>query len=138
MDRVANEVAKGNFQARVEGVRSRDEIGELARRMNDMVVGLNERFQLAKFVSGGTLAAIRVPTTRESGWAASGGASPCVFCDIRGYTAFAERHDPEVVVEVLNLYFQHLAELVVSTMAATSTNMSATRSSRSSRARTWS
>ena len=55
IDRVAKEVAQGNFQARVEGVRSRDEIGDLARRMNDMVVGLNERFQLAKFVSSGTL-----------------------------------------------------------------------------------
>jgi adenylate cyclase len=36
-----------------------------------------------------------------------------VFCDIRGYTAFAERHDPETVVQVLNLYFQNLSELVV-------------------------
>ena len=34
IDRVANEVAKGNFQARVEGVRTRDEIGDLARHMN--------------------------------------------------------------------------------------------------------
>ena len=39
IDRVAKEVAQGNFQARVEGVRTRDEIGDLARRMNDMVVG---------------------------------------------------------------------------------------------------
>ena len=51
IDRVAGEVAKGNFQARVTGVRSHDEIGELARRMDDMVVGLNERFHLQKFVS---------------------------------------------------------------------------------------
>ena len=35
-----------------------------------------------------------------------------LFCDIRGYTAFAERHDPEAVVEVLNLYFQHQADIV--------------------------
>ena len=35
-----------------------------------------------------------------------------LFSDIRGYTAFSERVDPEVVVEMLNLYFQHQAEIV--------------------------
>jgi adenylate cyclase len=112
MERVANEVAQGNFQARVEGVRSRDEIGDLARRMNDMVVGLNERFQLAKFVSSGTLAAIRLSDHQGVRLGGERRLVTMVFCDIRGYTAFAERHDPEVVVEVLNLYFQHLADLV--------------------------
>jgi adenylate cyclase len=114
IDRVAKEVAQGNFQARVEGVRTRDEIGDLARRMNDMVVGLNERFQLAKFVSSGTLTAIK---SADQEGIRLGGVRRLVtmlFCDTRGYTAFAERHDPEVVVEVLNLYFQHLSELVVS------------------------
>src|SRR5690606_33911915 len=113
IDRVANEVAKGNFQARVEGVRSRDEIGDLARRMNDMVVGLNERFQLAKFVSSGTLAAIKLSDHQGVRLGGERRLVTMLFCDIRGYTAFAERDDPEVVVEVLNLYFQHLAELVV-------------------------
>jgi adenylate cyclase len=112
IDRVADEVAQGNFQARVEGVRSRDEIGDLARRMNDMVVGLNERFQLAKFVSGGTLTAIKRSDHEGVRLGGERRLVTMVFCDIRGYTAFAERHDPEVVVEVLNLYFQHLAELV--------------------------
>ncbi|HYZ26550.1 MAG TPA: adenylate/guanylate cyclase domain-containing protein [Geminicoccaceae bacterium] len=114
IERVASEVAQGNFRARVEGVRSRDEIGDLAKRMNDMVVGLNERFQLAKFVSGGTLAAIKLSDYQGVRLGGERRLVTMVFCDIRGYTAFAERHDPEVVVEVLNLYFQHLAELVVS------------------------
>jgi adenylate cyclase len=113
IDRVAKEVAEGNFQARVEGVRSRDEIGDLARRMNEMVVGLNERFQLAKFVSGGTLAAIKLADHEGVRLGGERRLVTMVFCDIRGYTAFAERHDPEVVVEVLNLYFERLAELVV-------------------------
>jgi adenylate cyclase len=112
IERVANEVAQGNFQARVEGVRSRDEIGDLASRMNDMVVGLNERFQLAKFVSSGTLAAIKLADHQGVRLGGERRLVTMVFCDIRGYTAFAEQHDPEVVVEVLNLYFQHLADLV--------------------------
>jgi adenylate cyclase len=111
MDRVAGEVAKGNFQARVKGVRSHDEIGELARRIDDMVVGLNERFHLQKFVSGGTMLAIRA----SAGGIRLGGQrrrATMLFSDIRGYTAFAERVDPEVVVEMLNIYFQHQAEIV--------------------------
>ena len=112
IDQVAAEVARGNFQARVEGVRTRDEIGDLARRMNDMVVGLNERFQLVKFVSSGTLTAIKRSDHEGVRLGGERRLATMVFCDIRGYTTFAERHDPEVVVEVLNLYFQHLAELV--------------------------
>jgi adenylate cyclase len=111
MDRVAGEVAKGNFQARVKGVRSHDEIGELARRMDDMVVGLNERFHLQKFVSGGTMLAIR----NSAGGIRLGGQrrrATMLFSDIRGYTAFSERVDPEVVVEMLNIYFQHQADIV--------------------------
>jgi adenylate cyclase len=112
IDRVANEVAQGNFQARVEGVRTRDEIGDLARRINEVIVGLNERFQLAKFISGGTLAAIR--PTDHGGVRLGGERRPAtmLFCDIRGYAAFAEQREPEVVGESLNFCFQHLADTV--------------------------
>jgi adenylate cyclase len=36
-----------------------------------------------------------------------------LFADIRGYTSFAEKRDPELVVEVLNYYFQRLADHVL-------------------------
>ena len=78
-----------------------------------MVVGLNERFHLQKFVSGGTMLAIR----DSAGGIRLGGQrrrATMLFSDIRGYTAFSERVDPEVVVEMLNLYFQHQAEIVQS------------------------
>ena len=112
IERVAAEVAKGNFGARVQGVRSRDEVGDLAQRMNDMVVGLNERFHLAKFVSGGTMAAIKIADHQGVRLGGEKRLATMLFCDIRGYTSFAERHDPETVVEVLNLYFQHQADFV--------------------------
>ncbi|MGH6920580.1 MAG: adenylate/guanylate cyclase domain-containing protein [Geminicoccaceae bacterium] len=112
IDRVAGEVAKGNLRARVQGVRSKDEIGDLGRRMNDMIVGLSERFQLAKFVSGGTLAAIKVADHQGVALGGEKRLATMLFCDIRGYTAFAEKRDPEVVVEVLNFTFQRQADIV--------------------------
>jgi adenylate cyclase len=112
IDRVAGEVTKGNFQARVRGVRSKDEIGDLGRRMNEMVVGLGERFQLEKFVSGETMAAIKGADLRGITLGGEKRLATTLFCDIRGYTAFAERRDPELVVEVLNVYFQRQADIV--------------------------
>ncbi len=108
----AIEVASGNFQTRVENVTSKDEIGDLAARINDMIGQLNERFQLMKFVSGDTMAAIQ--SSDEEG-VKLGGARERVailFADIRGYTAFSEGRDPEVIVEVLNHYFQRQADIV--------------------------
>jgi adenylate cyclase len=113
LDRVAIEVAKGNFAVRVvRGVRLNDEIGELARRMNEMVVGLAERLQLEKFVSGGTMAAIRVSEEHRVRLGGTRQRATMLFADIRGYTNFAEEHEPDVVIEVLNFYFEHLTKLV--------------------------
>jgi adenylate cyclase len=108
----ATEVGRGNFAARVTDVRSRDEIGELAQRINTMIVQINERFQLAKFVSGGTIAAIQRSDIEGVKLGGERREVAILFADIRGYTAFAETRDPETVVEVLNYYFQRLADLV--------------------------
>lgn len=113
IDRAAAEVARGNFAVRVvRGLRQNDEIGDLARRMNEMIVGLAERFHLERFVSGGTMAAIRMSGNQAVQLGGTRQRATMLFCDIRGYTEFAERHEPGLVVEVLNFYFQHLAELV--------------------------
>ena len=108
----AIEVAKGNFQARVKSVTSRDEIGDLAARINEMIVQLNERFQLQKFVSGGTMEAIRKSDKEGVKLGGHRQRVAILFADIRGYTAFAEQREPEEVVDVLNHYFQRLADTV--------------------------
>ncbi|MFV2093400.1 MAG: adenylate/guanylate cyclase domain-containing protein, partial [Hyphomicrobiales bacterium] len=108
----AIEVAQGNFQARVKSVTSRDEIGDLAARINEMIVQLNERFQLQKFVSDGTMEAIRKSDTEGVKLGGDRRRVAILFADIRGYTAFAETRTPEEVVEVLNHYFQRLADTV--------------------------
>ncbi|QDZ01168.1 HAMP domain-containing protein [Nitratireductor mangrovi] len=109
----ATEIAKGNLDIRVEGVRSRDEIGDLAGRFNDMIVQLNERFELQKFVSLGTMKAIQGSDERTVSLGGERRRVAMLFADIRGYTAFSENREPEVVVAVLNSYFQRLADLVV-------------------------
>jgi adenylate cyclase len=110
--RAAIAVSRGDFQTRVTGVRTRDEIGDLAARMNEMIVQLNERFQLQKFVSAGTMSAVRQADHQGVRLGGERRRVAMLFCDIRGYTAFSERTDPEQVVEILNFYLQHQADLV--------------------------
>lgn len=102
---VAERVGGGDFAARVDNVRARDEIGDLARRFNQMIAELAERLELMKFVSHGTMSAIR---RAEQGGMMRGGERrrvSVIFTDIRGYTEFSERVPPEVVIEALNSYF---------------------------------
>ena len=109
----AIKVGAGDFRARVTGVNSRDEIGDLAQRFNEMIVHLNERFQLAKFVSGGTMAAIKSSDHEGVKLGGERREVAILFADIRGFTSFSEKRSPEAVVEALNYYFQQLADVVV-------------------------
>jgi adenylate cyclase len=109
---VAARVGAGDLQARVEGVRTRDEIGDLAARMNAMIRQLSERLELMKFVSRGTASAI---AAADAAGVARGGERRRVavlFSDVRGYTAFAEAVAPEVVVEALNEYLEAQSAIV--------------------------
>ncbi len=109
---VAERVGEGDFAARVEGVRARDEIGDLARRFNRMIGELGERLELMKFVSRGTVSAIQ--SARTDGMHRGGARRrvSVIFTDIRGYTEFSERVSPEVVIEALNRYFDVQTDIV--------------------------
>lgn len=109
---VAERVGEGDFTARVEGVRARDEIGDLAARFNRMIGELGERLELMKFVSRGTVSAIQ--RADEQGMRRGGERQrvSVLFTDIRGYTAFSERVSPEVVIEALNSYFDVQTDIV--------------------------
>ena len=109
---VAQRVGEGDFAARVEKVKSRDEIGELSQRINQMIAHLGERLELMKFVSRGTVSAIQEADTKGI---ARGGVRrkiSVIFTDIRGYTEFSERVSPEVVIEALNQYFDVQTDIV--------------------------
>lgn len=110
--RVADAIGEGDFGARVEKVKSRDEIGDLAGRINVMAGQLSERMELMKFVSHETVSAIQA---REGEGIKRGGERrevTMLFSDIRGYTAFSETVTPEEVIEVLNRYFEIQSAIV--------------------------
>ena len=108
---VVEQVGAGDFSARVENVKTRDEIGQLSARVNKMIAELGERLELMKFVSHGTVSAIQ---NAEEGISRGGERKrvSVVFTDIRGYTEFSERVSPEVVIQALNEYFEVQAAIV--------------------------
>jgi len=109
---VVEKVRAGDFSARVERIKARDEIGQLSLRVNKMITELGERLELMKFVSDGTMSAIQ---SAEEGLLRGGVRKrvSVIFTDIRGYTEFSERVAPEVVIEALNEYFEEQTRIVV-------------------------
>jgi adenylate cyclase len=105
-------VGEGDFTVRVEGVNSRDEIGDLANRFNKMIGQLGQRLELMKFVSHGTMSAIQAADKTGMSRGGERRSVSVVFTDIRGYTEFSEKVSPEVVIEALNRYFDVQADVV--------------------------
>ena len=106
----ANEIGAGNLRARTQ-VATRDELGRLAGQINDMANGLRERFELTKFVSGETLDAVR---DSEEGVQLGGERKvrTLFFSDIRGFTAYSEKVEPEQVIQMLNTYLREQSNIV--------------------------
>ena len=117
--RGARRVAAGDFDVAVS-VSQRDELGELAMTFNDMVGGLRERervrdelertAKLKRFFSPQLADALSAGD--ESLLASHRRHITVVFCDLRGFTAFAEAADPEDVMRLLHDYHATIGPLV--------------------------
>ncbi len=108
--RGTEQIRAGNYEFHLPST-SRDEIGQLARSFNDMVLGLKERFLMSKFMSSMAVQMIR----QEGGKVRLGGERTNVtvlFSDIRGFTAYSETVEPERVIELLNRYLSRQAAIV--------------------------
>jgi adenylate cyclase len=98
---VAQRVGRGDFSATAI-VQSKDEIGDLAGRINEMIVGLRERFHLQKFVSQQTVDAVRQADSMGVKLGGERKTATVFFSDVRGFTSFSEKVEPEHVVAMLN------------------------------------
>ncbi|MBI3006230.1 MAG: adenylate/guanylate cyclase domain-containing protein [Ignavibacteriales bacterium] len=98
---VAQSIGRGDLSVQAD-VRSQDEIGNLARRMNEMVLGLRERFHLQKFVSKQTVEAVRRADLSGVKLGGERKLATVFFSDIRGFTAYSEKVQPERVIAMLN------------------------------------
>lgn len=98
---VAQRVGAGDFTVQAPVV-SKDEIGNLAQRINEMVQGLRERLHLQKFVSRQTVDAVRKADLSGVRLGGERKIATVFFSDIRGFTKFSENVEPEKVVAMLN------------------------------------
>lgn len=103
---LCRQVTDGRFDGQVVP-RSSDEIGVLAATVNGMVKGLRERAQLSKYVSSGT-----IDSLGSDGGRAERDERTLLFTDVRGFTAYTERTEPERVVEVLNRLLERQSAIV--------------------------
>ncbi len=106
---VVQGVGRGDFKTKVS-VKGNDEICHLGHRINEMIDGLNERFKLSKFVSRSTLDHVR--SFDEISLGGEKKTMTVLFSDIRGFTSFSEKRDPEEVIRVLNEVMNLQSEII--------------------------
>ncbi|MEI8285486.1 MAG: adenylate/guanylate cyclase domain-containing protein [bacterium] len=91
----------------------KDEFGDIFRAFNAMVHGLQERFQLTKYVSRATQNAVKLSVqSRDASHTAKRVELTIFFSDIRGFTTYSERHSPETVIALLNRILTLQAEVI--------------------------
>jgi adenylate cyclase len=105
-------VAAGDLTVRVPVV-STDETGELAAAFNAMVAGLGERERLHEafgaFVDPALTERILTEGTDLRGEELE---ASVLFLDVRGFTEFAERADPQEVVACLNELYEAVVPVI--------------------------
>lgn len=104
-------VGAGNLSV-ATNITSKDEIGELAKRINEMIKGLRERFHLEKFVSQQTVDYVKKSDERGVKLGGERKEATVFFSDVRGFTAFSEKVEPERVVTMLNNILSRQAMIV--------------------------
>jgi class 3 adenylate cyclase len=108
-------VAKGDLDYQVK-IQALDEIGSLAQTFNDMILKLQEKLKMEKYLSLSTLKLIKDVPSNES---LKLGGKRChvtvLFSDVRGFTSMSEIMKPEDVVSLLNIYLNLQAEVIYRT-----------------------
>jgi adenylate cyclase len=113
--KATGEIGKGNYHYRTQMPR-KDELGILASAFNRMgedlwMKTLMEK-SFGKYVGAEVLEMIMA--NPESAWLKGRkGDATVLFTDIRGFTAYSENKEPEIVVEQLNEYFEITTQAIL-------------------------
>ncbi|MDZ7269312.1 MAG: adenylate/guanylate cyclase domain-containing protein [candidate division KSB1 bacterium] len=105
LSRAAREVGNGNLEVSLQP-RSNDELGQLAREFNNMIIHLREKLQMQKFLSKLTVQMIHQRGGhRVEPYEGERRNVTILFSDIRNFSAIAEDSEPEQIVKLINIYF---------------------------------
>lgn len=107
-------VAKGNFSVSARRlIRSKDEVGDLAKAFDNMTEGLKERDKVKTLFSKFHGSSITEDLlNKQIGVGGSNKEVTIFFSDIRGFTSFSESRTPEEVVGMLNEYFAIMVRII--------------------------
>lgn len=114
MSRKATKVAKGEYGEPLPVI-SQDEIGQLTKSFNAMMVGLEERDFISNTFGRYVDPEIARELLRRPEAARLGGEKrevAILFSDIRGFTPLAETLSPEATIRLLNHHFSRMIEVI--------------------------
>ena len=108
----ARQIGRGNLNVKIS-VKSNDELGQLAREFNNMVMHLKEKLHMQKFVSPITRKMIkRYLFANDESITSQNREVALLFSDVRDFSRFALHYPPETVVEVINVYLDLQARII--------------------------
>ena len=108
----AKKIGEGDLDV-VIAVNSRDELGQLAREFNNMVMHLKEKLHMQKFVSQMTRQMIkRNIISNTKNFAGETREVAVIFSDVRNFSEFSQRHEPKFVINLVNIYLDLQAQII--------------------------
>ena len=114
LEEAALRVRRGELEVHVEPG-SQDEVGRLAVAFNEMVAGLRQRDQIKGLFKRYLAPQVVDELLRHPDKAMPGGERrvlSVLFADLVGFTSMSERLEPEVLVSLLNRYFEEATQVL--------------------------
>jgi len=112
LSRGARLISQGDLNVKIS-VNTRDELGHLANEFNNMTMHLKEKLQMQKFVSQMTRQMIKKNVySNERSVISEQCEIAVLFSDVRDFSRFSQRYEPEVVVKVINIYLDLQARII--------------------------